>query len=114
MASKRRRSVNPSGETRKKVPTATRRYVFTRDDHTCLYCGTSLYDDDGIALHVDHVYPFVLGGTDDVDNLATACCFCNWRHGGRDKPAHIAGPVLEAIAARNAAAAEAAEAAEAA
>ena len=105
MASKRRQTVNPNGETRKKVPTATRRYVFTRDDHTCLYCGTSLYDDDGIALHVDHVYPFVFGGCDAVSNLATACCWCNWRYGGREKPARIAGPALALIAARNAAAA---------
>ena len=102
MASKRRRTVNPNGETRKKVPTATRRYVFTRDDHICLYCGTSLYDDDGIALHVDHVHPFVLGGGDDIANLATACCWCNWHFGGRAKPAHIAAAVLEAIAERNA------------
>ncbi len=108
MASKRRkRTVNPNGETRKKLPAATRRYVFERDDFTCLYCGLSLFDQDGVALHVDHVHPFVLGGSDHIDNLATACCWCNWRHGGRPKPAHIAGPVLEVIAERNAAAAAA-------
>ena len=104
MASKRRRTVNPNGQTRRKLPKATRRYVFTRDDFECVYCGVSLFDDDGIRLHVDHVFPFVLGGTDDLANLATACAACNLAAGGRRKAEHIERPVLALIAARNAAA----------
>jgi 5-methylcytosine-specific restriction endonuclease McrA len=98
----RKPATNVKGETRKKLPTRVRRAVFERDDFACVYCGASIFDDDGICLHLDHVEPWVLGGSDDAANLATACCWCNWRFGGRPKPPHIARAVLALIAARNA------------
>ena len=48
--------------------------VLRRDNHTCRYCGASAPD---VALTVDHVMPMALGGTDDLDNLVTACADCN-------------------------------------
>jgi 5-methylcytosine-specific restriction endonuclease McrA len=30
-----------------------------------------------VALHIDHIVPKSCGGTDDIDNLALACEFCN-------------------------------------
>ena len=99
----RKVATNVNGETRKKLPAAVRRYVFERDDFACLYCGVSLFEDDGLAFHVDHVFPFVLGGSDEVANLATTCAACNWAAGGRRKPAHIERAVLALIAACNAA-----------
>ena len=86
----RKRYPNVYGELRGAMPAWLRRAVFTRDDHTCLYCGRSLYDTVGLALHVDHVFPWALGGAEfDLDNLATACADCNWSYGGRRKPAAV-------------------------
>lgn len=48
--------------------------VLRRDEHTCQYCGESAPD---VTLHIDHVVPVALGGTDDPGNLVTACKDCN-------------------------------------
>lgn len=48
--------------------------ILRRDDHTCQYCGERAPD---VTLHVDHVVPVALGGTDDPGNLVAACKDCN-------------------------------------
>lgn len=48
--------------------------VLRRDNHTCQYCGESA---PNVTLHVDHVKPKALGGTDGPENLVTACKDCN-------------------------------------
>lgn len=48
--------------------------ILRRDGHTCRYCGQSAPD---VKLTVDHVVPVALGGSDDPDNLVTACQGCN-------------------------------------
>lgn len=55
---------------------ARRRYeILRRDGFRCRYCGHTA--DDGVKLHVDHVVPTALGGTDDPGNLVAACADCN-------------------------------------
>jgi hypothetical protein len=54
-------------EIRRKPPAAVRREVLA---DPCAYC-----DDD--ATHVDHIVPLAQGGTDDRENLAPACRWCN-------------------------------------
>jgi len=49
--------------------------ILHRDDFTCRYCGTGA--DGGAVLEIDHVVPRALGGSDDPDNLVTACRECN-------------------------------------
>lgn len=51
---------------------ALRLAVFIRDNHKCIYCGQV-----GGLLEVDHLHPFSKGGSDDIENLATACVRCN-------------------------------------
>lgn len=46
--------------------------VFARDDYTCQYCGLR-----GVSLQCDHIIPVSRGGSNDLDNLATACKPCN-------------------------------------
>ena len=46
--------------------------VFKRDEFKCQYCGKA-----GGKLEVDHVKPLCQGGSDDMDNLKTACFECN-------------------------------------
>ena len=51
--------------------------VFARDGFRCVYCG---FDGNGFAqwrqLSLDRLRPKSAGGTDDPDNLVTACNFC--------------------------------------
>lgn len=75
-----------------------RKFIFERDNYTCVYCGKR-----GTQLEVDHKIPFIHGGSDDVENLLTACVTCNrqkrdksyeefmkWRkkNGGKTKKAY--------------------------
>lgn len=46
--------------------------IFERDNYTCQYCG-----DRGGKLECDHVMPLSRGGSDEDDNLVTACRPCN-------------------------------------
>lgn len=46
--------------------------IFTRDNFTCTYCG-----DRGGKLECDHVHPVSKGGSNDFENLTTACFTCN-------------------------------------
>lgn len=52
--------------------------IFQRDNYTCTYCGqrrTAAY------LEVDHRVPLARSGSDDPDNLVTACWECNREKG---------------------------------
>jgi hypothetical protein len=69
----------PSFETKKKAQrqplTLRRRFeVLSRDHFRCRYCGRDARD---TVLEVDHVVPIAKGGTDSMENLATACIECN-------------------------------------
>lgn len=48
--------------------------VLRRDGFRCTYCGATPKEKE---LHVDHLIPVALGGTDAPENLATACADCN-------------------------------------
>ena len=48
--------------------------VFKRDGFICQYCGKHPPD---ITLEVDHINPVSKGGSDDINNLITACFDCN-------------------------------------
>lgn len=48
--------------------------VLKRDEFSCQYCGAH---PPSVVLEVDHIDPVSLGGTDDIDNLITACFDCN-------------------------------------
>ena len=56
----------------------TRREIFSRDRHTCQYCGRVAQD-----LTLDHVMPRHRGGGHTWENLVAACKVCNHRKGGR-------------------------------
>jgi len=56
------------------VSVRTRFEVFKRDRFTCHYCGQT---PPAVLLEVDHVVPRAAGGSDDMENLITACQDCN-------------------------------------
>jgi HNH endonuclease len=49
--------------------------IFKRDGFRCVYCGA--VPSDTVLLECDHIQPVVEGGTNEVDNLVTACGACN-------------------------------------
>lgn len=51
--------------------------VMERDGHACVYCSSTE------KLCIDHAYPVILGGNDDVENLVCACKACNSGKAGR-------------------------------
>lgn len=53
----------------------TRFDVFKRDQFQCAYCGA--HPSETVLLEVDHIHPVAEGGTNDIDNLVTACWDCN-------------------------------------
>ena len=58
--------------------------IYLRDSFRCQYCRRQLNNTDcPFDLTLDHLVPRALGGTHNVDNLATACRSCNSRKGAR-------------------------------
>jgi len=55
--------------------------VFKRDGFTCIYCGGQ---PPKVVLHCDHVVAVANDGTNDIDNLVTACDACNLGKGARE------------------------------
>lgn len=59
---------------RKSIPSQVRWSVLSRDRFTCRYCARSAPD---VELRIDHVKAVSKGGTNDIENLVTACHDCN-------------------------------------
>jgi len=60
----------------------TRQKVLERDDYQCQRCGVSPEEEN--ALHIHHIEPRSLGGSDDLENLETLCEECHKEtHSGR-------------------------------
>jgi hypothetical protein len=70
----------PQATPRKAISKHLRFIVFARDKFTCRYCGRQ---SDTVALEIDHIIPVCQGGTNDPENLITACSDCNLGKGGR-------------------------------
>lgn len=69
---------------RRPLNRALRWEVFVRDGFACRYCGKGPSTHKGTVLEVDHRYPQSKGGSDELDNLVTACFQCN-----NGKGAHV-------------------------
>lgn len=55
--------------------------VFHRDGFACQYCGMTPPE---AILHLDHIVPHSKGGSDEIDNLITACSRCNGGKSDKD------------------------------
>jgi len=49
--------------------------IYHRDGFRCVYCGATA--EEGHPLSLDHVLARDLGGSNDAENLVTACGTCN-------------------------------------
>ena len=62
----------------------TNTFLFARDAYTCQFCGRAERDlGFRECLTRDHVVPLSRGGTNEWDNVVTACSSCNTRKGNR-------------------------------
>ena len=59
---------------RKSLSKKLRFEVLKRDRFTCQYCSAK---PPKVPLEIDHIDPVSKGGTNDIDNLVTACFDCN-------------------------------------
>lgn len=59
---------------------AKRAWVHARDNHLCVWCGAAI-DAHSTKLTIDHIVPRSKGGTNEAQNLVTACMKCNRRRG---------------------------------
>lgn len=82
--------------------------VLRRDGFRCTYCGATPQESE---LHIDHVVPVSLGGTDIPENLTTACATCNAGKASSSPSEEIIASVNLAVAAASAAQKQAAIAA---
>lgn len=70
-----------SGDTRGTRQWQARRAMLIAEHPWCALCGRE--PEDTSLLHVDHITPVRLGGTDDPENLRVLCWRCNTRLGAR-------------------------------
>jgi len=60
---------------RRTIPADVQRYVFDRDDGTCVLCGVNT------NIHFDHIIPVSRGGSNEPENIRILCATCNLRKG---------------------------------
>ncbi len=58
-----------------------RSQVRRRADDVCEYCRLPQVASRFVRFHVEHIIARQHGGTDELDNLALACSFCNFHKG---------------------------------
>lgn len=65
---------------RKRSPAAVRLLLGARQNGRCPICGNVLQPRH---IHVDHIVPLSLGGTNRLSNLQATCDACNLRKGAK-------------------------------
>lgn len=53
--------------------------LFAKQKKKCMYCGKDKHEPND--LHLDHMTPIALGGSNDISNLQLLCGSCNSRKG---------------------------------
>ena len=67
---------------------AKRFAIYLRDRFTCVHCRRDLRDAEPAEITLDHVTPWIDGGSNEATNLVTSCRSCNSSRGcGGMKPA---------------------------
>lgn len=80
-----RAAVDPTrlGIPRQRLAPLTRRSVLARDGYMCVWCRVSHARNRGVLFEVDHIVPWIAGGSDHPVNLRTLCQECNQERSNR-------------------------------
>ena len=62
---------------RRNIKDTTRYSVLERAGFKCQCCGIKPLKNNDVILHIDHIIPHSLGGSDSIDNLQVLCDKCN-------------------------------------
>lgn len=76
--------------------------ILRRDGFRCYYCGTR-GNETSDGLTIDHVVAVALGGTDDPENLVSACADCNAGKSSTTTEAELVAEIDQAVAVQHAA-----------
>lgn len=80
--SKQIQQIRQDAQVERAAMTESLRYdVMKRDGFKCVLCGATAQD--GVKLHVDHIFPVSLGGKTEMSNLRTLCDRCNLGKGAK-------------------------------
>lgn len=74
----------PQRRYRESIKPKLRYEILKRDHFRCTLCGASA--NDGVKLHVDHIFPVSRGGSTTRANLRTLCAQCNLGKGAAYDP----------------------------
>jgi len=83
-------SNNKANSGGKWIRTEKRAAIYRRDNYRCVYCGEHVADPEVGTLTLDHVLAQELGGTNEANNLVTACLSCNSRKGKKTTTQFVA------------------------
>lgn len=80
-----RAAIDPTrlGVPRQRLASLTRRSVLARDGYMCVWCRTSAARNRSVLFEVDHIVPWIAGGSDHPVNLRTLCQECNQERSNR-------------------------------
>ena len=59
---------------KRKISPSKRIKILERDNFTCQYCGSKAPE---VKIEIDHIIPISKDGTNEIENLTTACFECN-------------------------------------
>ncbi len=59
-------------------PKSLKQELMKRQNNTCVYCG---HRRTARLFEIDHIFPVVRGGSNDIENLQVICSPCNMRKG---------------------------------
>ena len=74
--------------------------VWERDNFKCYYCGLDLKEwkkqrNSKSLLTIDHKEPISKGGTNEMNNLVTACSYCNSKKGDKKVRTYNGGTITK-------------------
>lgn len=80
-----RAAIDPTrlGIPRQPLLPLTRRSVLLRDGYRCVWCDVSSARNRSVLFEIDHIDPWISGGSDHPVNLRTLCRECNQERSNR-------------------------------
>lgn len=79
------RDANLRLQQRKQFSQKEREKIWIQSERICRYCKCRLDGFTGDVMHIDHIVPVVVGGTDDLENLTAACVTCNLKKNAKSE-----------------------------